>query len=237
MSQSNLPPPAHPEAQHFVLHERQKEGHKSSEQAPSDDVDASEAAIDYLQAMAGFMGVVEAPKELDPEVQAEAAVAFLQTLWYDAESQVWTRDVQALAVSPAWGLLACVLLIATFARSIATMQDAGEVPTHVRAHAADTAVTSYERIAKCLADKTFASARNPASSEEHCAFDVAAESEQLAQRALRDAHQEAETAAAELSALRKHLGSLKNELNEVTASTRPKPSRSEQLERCEVTRT
>jgi hypothetical protein len=82
---SNSPtfvPPTHPEAQHFVLHERSKvAGAKQSQVDAAASGEAQDAALDYMQAMAGFMGVVEAPKEVDPDTLADAATAFLHTLW------------------------------------------------------------------------------------------------------------------------------------------------------------
>jgi hypothetical protein len=75
-------PPTHPEAQHFVLHQRAKPHGASHVEADAGaSGQAQDAALDYMQAMAGFMGVVEAPKEVDALTLADAATAFLHTLW------------------------------------------------------------------------------------------------------------------------------------------------------------
>jgi hypothetical protein len=47
-----------------------------------------DAAITYLEAMAGFMGMVDAPKEIDPQAEAEAALAYLETLWQLGDDKV-----------------------------------------------------------------------------------------------------------------------------------------------------
>jgi hypothetical protein len=52
------------------------------------DGDKNDAALSYLQAMAGFMGVVDTPKEADPEAEAAAAVAFLEDLWAPSDAEV-----------------------------------------------------------------------------------------------------------------------------------------------------
>jgi hypothetical protein len=49
---------------------------------------ADQASLDYMQAMAGFMGVVEAPKAADPAAEAEAALMFLNAVWAACEAQV-----------------------------------------------------------------------------------------------------------------------------------------------------
>jgi hypothetical protein len=38
-------------------------------------------SFSYMQAIAGFMGVVEAPNAADPEKEAEMALEFLETMW------------------------------------------------------------------------------------------------------------------------------------------------------------
>lgn len=83
---SNFVPPTHPEARHFVLHENKNEQQNNSEDSKGDDGDG--AAINYLEALAGFMGVVDAPKEVDPEAEAAAAAAFLENLWGDEPAEV-----------------------------------------------------------------------------------------------------------------------------------------------------
>jgi hypothetical protein len=51
-----------------------------------------DAALNYLEAMAGFMGIVDTPKEADPEAEAAAAVAFLENLWTEESNQVREAD-------------------------------------------------------------------------------------------------------------------------------------------------
>lgn len=41
----------------------------------------AQPSFSYMQAMAGFMGVVEAPKTEDPAVLAAAALEFLDVMW------------------------------------------------------------------------------------------------------------------------------------------------------------
>lgn len=86
---SDVVPPTHPEAQHFVLHEKHIAPAKHKEPDEGNGADVQDAAINYLEAMAGFMGVVDAPKEVDPEAEAAAAVTFLETLWGNEAVEVW----------------------------------------------------------------------------------------------------------------------------------------------------
>jgi hypothetical protein len=46
---------------------------------------SAQPSFSYLQAMAGFMGVVETPKAADPALQAELALDFLNTMWQVCE--------------------------------------------------------------------------------------------------------------------------------------------------------
>lgn len=241
MSQSSgLPPPTHPEAQHFVLHERKQEAQEPEAGTAEDDEGAPDAAIDYLQAMAGFMGVVEAPKELDPEVQAEAAVAFLQTLWHDGDAEVRTSITSAPET-----LKTCLLALALGSmfqsshrqrsqHSACPVQDQAEALMQTSAHITDADATTYESLAKSLADATFASARDPTGAPAGHASTTAnaVAAEQTAQQALRIAQQEANTASSELAALRLQLDSLEGELAKVSTSSRPQPGRAAELQAC-----
>lgn len=46
---------------------------------------SAQPSFSYMDAMAGFMGVVEAPKAADPALLAEAALSFLDTMWQVCE--------------------------------------------------------------------------------------------------------------------------------------------------------
>jgi hypothetical protein len=98
---SSVVPPTHPEAQHFVLHEKKKAASKHEEPDENNGTDVQDAAINYLEAMAGFMGVVDAPKEADPEAEAAAAVAFLETLWGNEAVEVYYAGQDCNVKQPA----------------------------------------------------------------------------------------------------------------------------------------
>jgi hypothetical protein len=72
-------------------------GEPDTDDGTADDVSLQQAAeqqtallsaqpsFSYMQAMAGFMGVVEAPNAADPAVETEMALEFLETMWQVCE--------------------------------------------------------------------------------------------------------------------------------------------------------
>lgn len=81
----------------------------AGEQAGGRDVQvsmlSSQPSFNYMEAMAGFMGVIEAPKAADPALQAELALDFLNTMWQVCEVSkpdlynAWTKErVQLLSM-------------------------------------------------------------------------------------------------------------------------------------------
>ena len=57
---------------------------------------SAQPSFSYMQAMAGFMGVVEAPKAADPALLAEAALSFLDTMWQVCEVRQFTTNCYAV---------------------------------------------------------------------------------------------------------------------------------------------
>lgn len=57
----------------------------SEQTVQTDSLSSVQPSFSYMQAMAGFMGVVEAPKAADPAAAAAAALEFLNTMWQVCE--------------------------------------------------------------------------------------------------------------------------------------------------------
>jgi hypothetical protein len=95
-----LVPMHHPEAQHFVLHNRKIPASSGASTGPSAAAGVAEvgvaevqdAARSYLEVMAGFMGIVDTPKSSDPAAEAAEAIAFMEALWAEPE-QVIAHDI------------------------------------------------------------------------------------------------------------------------------------------------